>query len=67
MTARTLLISFIGEDGPRLMAGVGEFLPAKVSIPLPDADKVELVDIIAMDKRRTSRKWLSTRKFILHR
>ena len=61
---KAFIVFFIGEEGPRLMAGVGEFVTRKgIYPPLPDADKIVLVDMIAMDKRRTPRKWLSTRNF----
>jgi ABC-type Fe3+ transport system substrate-binding protein len=57
---------FIGEEGLKLMAGVGEFVTRKgIYPPLPDADKIELVEMIDMDKKAYAEKMAEYRKIFL--
>lgn len=65
---KAFIVFFIGEEGPRLMAGVGEFVTRKgIYPPLPDADKIELVDMISMDKKAYAEKMAEYKKIFLHR
>ncbi len=48
---------FLGEERLKIMAGIGEFITRKgIYPPLPDADKIELVEMIDMDKEALRRK-----------
>jgi iron(III) transport system substrate-binding protein len=58
---------FLGEEGLRLMAGIGEFVTRKgIYPPVPDADKIEMVDMIAMDQKAFTEKMQEYRKIFLH-
>jgi iron(III) transport system substrate-binding protein len=57
---------FLGEEGLKIMAGIGEFVTRKgIYPPLPDADKIELVEMIDMDKKAYSEKMAEYRKIFL--
>jgi iron(III) transport system substrate-binding protein len=57
---------FLGEDGLKIMAGIGEFVTRKgIYPPLPDADKIELVEMIDMDKKAYAEKMSEYRKIFL--
>lgn len=57
---------FLGEESLRLMAGIGEFVTRKgIYPPLPDADKIELVEMIDMDKKAFGEKMAEYRKIFL--
>jgi iron(III) transport system substrate-binding protein len=57
---------FLGEESLRIMAGIGEFVTRKgIYPPLPDADKIELVDMIDMDKKAFTEKMAEYRKIFL--
>lgn len=57
---------FIGEDGLKIMAGIGEFVTRKgIYPPLPDADKIELVEMVDMDKKAYADKMAEYRKIFL--
>jgi iron(III) transport system substrate-binding protein len=54
---------FLGEEGLRLMAGIGEFVARKgIYPPLPDADKIEMVEMDEMDKKAFAEKMQEYRK-----
>lgn len=54
---------FIGEDGLKIMAGIGEFVTRKgIYPPIPDADKIEVVEMIDMDKKAYAEKMAEYRK-----
>src|SRR6266566_2344542 len=43
---------FLGEEGLRLMASIGEFVTRKgIYPPLPDADKIEMVEMDELDQK----------------
>jgi iron(III) transport system substrate-binding protein len=57
---------FLGEDGLKLMAGIGEFVTRKgIYPPLPDADKIELVEMIDMDQKAYAEKMAEYKKIFL--
>jgi iron(III) transport system substrate-binding protein len=59
---------FLGEEGLKIMAGVGEFVTRKgIYPPLADADKIELVEMIDMDKQAYAEKMAEYRKIFLQR
>lgn len=59
---------FLGEEGLKIMAGVGEFVTRKgIYPPLPDADKIELVEMVDMDKKAYGEKMAEYRKIFLQR
>jgi iron(III) transport system substrate-binding protein len=59
---------FLGEEGLKLMAGVGEFVTRKgIYPPLPDADKIELVEMVDMDQKGYAEKMAEYRKIFLQR
>jgi iron(III) transport system substrate-binding protein len=54
---------FLGEEGLRLMAGIGEFVTRKgIYPPLPDADKIEMVEMDDMDKKAYAEKMQEYKK-----
>jgi hypothetical protein len=56
----------LGEEGLRLMAGIGEFVTRKgIYPPLADADKIEMVEMDDMDKRAFAEKMQEYRKIFL--
>lgn len=59
---------FIGEDGLKIMAGIGEFVTRKgIYPPIPDADKIEVVEMIDMDKKAYAEKMAEYRKIFLQK
>lgn len=59
---------FLGEEGLKIMAGIGEFVTRKgIYPPLPDADKIELVEMIDMDKKAYAEKMAEYRKIFLQK
>ena len=59
---------FLGEEGLKIMAGVGEFVTRKgIYPPIPDADKIELVQMVQLDKKGYAAKMAEYRKIFLQR
>jgi iron(III) transport system substrate-binding protein len=59
---------FLGEEGLKIMAGLGEFVTRKgIYPPIPDADKIELVEMIDMDQKAYAEKMAEYRKIFLQR
>ncbi|HWO41585.1 MAG TPA: extracellular solute-binding protein [Candidatus Eisenbacteria bacterium] len=59
---------FLGEEGLRLMASVGEFVNRKgIYPPLPDADKIQTVEMEPMDRKAFGEKMAEYRKIFLQR
>jgi iron(III) transport system substrate-binding protein len=59
---------FLGEEGLKIMAGIGEFVTRKgIYPPIPDADKIELVEMIDMDKKAYAEKMAEYRKIFLQK
>lgn len=57
---------FLGEESLRLMAGIGEFVTRKgIYPPLPGADKIELVQMVDMDKKSFAAKMAEYGKIFL--
>ena len=65
---RAFIDFFIGEEGLKIMAAIGEFVTRKgIYPPIPDADKIELVEMIDMDKKAYGEKMAEYRKLFLRR
>ena len=59
---------FIGDEGLKIMAGIGEFVTRKgIYPPIPDADKIELVEMIDMDKNTYKEKMAEYKKIFLQK
>jgi iron(III) transport system substrate-binding protein len=59
---------FLGEEGLKIMAAIGEFVTRKgIYPPIPDADKIELVEMVDMDKKAYAEKMAEFRKIFLQR
>ena len=57
---------FLGEESLRIMAGIGEFVTRKgIYPPLADADKIELLDMMDMDKKAFAEKMAEYKKLFL--
>ena len=57
---------FLGEEGLRLMAGIGEFVTRKgIYPPIPDADKIDIVEMDDMDQKAFAEKMQEYRKIFL--
>jgi ABC-type Fe3+ transport system substrate-binding protein len=57
---------FLGEEGLRLMAGIGEFVTRTgIYPPIPDADKIEVVEMDDMDQKGFAEKMQDYRKIFL--
>jgi len=57
---------FLGEEGLRLMAGIGEFVTRKgIYPPLPDADKIEMVEMDELDQKGFAEKMAEYKKIFL--
>jgi len=66
--AKAFIDFFLGEESLRLMAGIGEFVTRKgIYPPLADADKIQLVDMIDMDKQAFGAKMAEYKKIFLPR
>ena len=57
---------FLGEESLKIMANIGEFVTRKgIYPPLPDANMIQLVDMIDMDKEAFSQKMAEYKKIFL--
>jgi iron(III) transport system substrate-binding protein len=57
---------FLGEEGLKIMAAIGEFVTRKgIYPPLPGADKIELVEMVDMDQKAYAEKMAEYRKIFL--
>jgi iron(III) transport system substrate-binding protein len=57
---------FLGEESLKIMANIGEFVTRKgIYPPLPDANKIQLVDMVEMDKEAFAQKMAEYRKIFL--
>jgi len=57
---------FLGEEALRLMAGIGEFVTRKgIYPPLPDADKIEMVEMDDLDQKGFAEKMAEYGKIFL--
>jgi iron(III) transport system substrate-binding protein len=65
---KAFLDFFLGEEGLKIMAGVGEFVTRKgIYPPLPDADKIELIEMVDLDQKGYAEKMAEYRKIFLQR
>lgn len=65
-TGKAFLDFFLGEESLKIMANIGEFVTRKgIYPPLPDANKIELVDMIDMDKGAFAQKMAEYKKIFL--
>ena len=65
---KAFLDFFLGEEGLKIMASVGEFVTRKgIYPPLPDADKIELIEMVDLDKQAYAEKMAEYRKIFLAR
>jgi iron(III) transport system substrate-binding protein len=65
-TGKAFIDYFLGEEGLKIMASVGEFVTRKgIYPPLPDADKIELVQMIDMDQKAYAEKMAEYKKIFL--
>jgi ABC-type Fe3+ transport system substrate-binding protein len=63
---KAFLDFFLGEESLKIMANIGEFVTRKgIYPPLPDADKIQLVDMVEMDKEAFAQKMAEYRKIFL--
>ena len=63
---KAFLDFFLDEQSLKIMASIGEFVTRKgVYPPLPDANKIELVDMIDMDKEAFAQKMAEYKKIFL--
>jgi iron(III) transport system substrate-binding protein len=57
---------FLGEESLKIMANIGEFVTRKgIYPPLPDANKIQLVDMVEMDKEAFAQKMGEYKKIFL--
>ena len=57
---------FLGDESLKIMANIGEFVTRKgIYPPLPDADKIQLVDMVDMDKEAFAQKMAEYKKIFL--
>jgi iron(III) transport system substrate-binding protein len=57
---------FLGDESLKIMANIGEFVTRKgIYPPLPDANKIQLVDMIEMDKEAFAQKMAEYKKIFL--
>ncbi|HEY1371377.1 MAG TPA: extracellular solute-binding protein [Candidatus Binatia bacterium] len=57
---------FLGEESLRIMANIGEFVNRKgIYPPLPDADKIKVVEMVPMDEKAFKEKMQEYRKIFL--
>ena len=57
---------FLGEESLKIMANIGEFVTRKgIYPPLPDANKIQLVDMVDMDKEAFAQKIAEYKKIFL--
>ena len=63
---RAFIDYFLGEESLKIMAGIGEFVTRKgIYSPLPDAEKIELVEMLDMDKNSLAEKMAEYKKIFL--
>jgi ABC-type Fe3+ transport system substrate-binding protein len=63
---KAFLDFFLGEESLKIMANIGEFVTRKgIYPPLPDANKIQLVDMIDMDKEAFAQKMAEYKKIFL--
>lgn len=63
---KAFLDFFLGEESLKIMANIGEFVTRKgIYPPLLDADKIQLVDMIDMDKEAFAQKMAEYKKIFL--
>ncbi len=63
---KAFLDFFLGEESLKIMANIGEFVTRKgIYPPLPDANKIQLVDMIEMDKGAFAEKMAEYKKIFL--
>lgn len=63
---RAFIDYFLGEESLKIMAGIGEFVTRKgIYPPIPDADKIELVEMIDMERGALKEKMAEYRKIFL--
>ena len=57
---------FLGEEGLKIMADIGEFVTRKgIYPPLPDADKIQLVEMVDLDQKGYAEKMAEYKKIFL--
>lgn len=65
-TGKAFIDFFLGDESLRLMADIGEFITRKgIYPPIPDADKIEIVQMVDMDKKAFAEKMAEYRKLFL--
>ena len=58
---------FLGDESSRIMAGIGEFVTRKgIYPPLPDADKIEMLEMDELDQKGFAEKMAEYRKIFLN-
>ena len=58
---------FLDDESIRIMANIGEFVNRKgISPPLPEADKIQVVEMVEMDKKAFAEKMKEYRKLFLN-
>ena len=63
---KTFIDFFLGEEGLKLMAGVGEFVTRKgIYPPLPGADKIQMVEMDELDQKGFAEKMAEYKKIFL--
>jgi iron(III) transport system substrate-binding protein len=63
---KTFIDFFLADDGLKIMAGIGEFVTRKgIYPPLPDADKIEMVEMDELDQKGFADKMAEYRKIFL--
>ena len=63
---KAFLDFFLGEESLKIMADIGEFVTRKgIYPPLPDANKIVLVDMVEMDKAAFTEKMAEYKKIFL--
>ncbi len=63
---KTFIDFFLGEEGLKIMAGIGEFVTRKgIYPPLPDADKIEMVEMDELDQKGFTEKMAEYGKIFL--
>jgi len=63
---KAFLDFFLGDESLKIMANIGEFVTRKgIYPPLPDANKIQLVDMIEMDKAAFAEKMAEYKKIFL--
>jgi iron(III) transport system substrate-binding protein len=64
--AKAFIDYFLGDESSRLMAGIGEFVTRKgIYPPLPDADKIQMLEMDEMDQKAFAEKMAEYGKIFL--